>query len=283
MKSPFSLFKNIDKPDIDLLKSNVTDMVSNIRKEVDASDYTGSCFGFISLNNGAGVKTTAVNVAIELSKKYRVCILDCNFIQPGAWVLLDTPIKEEKSLTKFLVSKQEIADCFIPVEGLKNIWLISTDPLDSPILLGSISKETIDEMMDYLKRAFDYIIMPMTYNPYAEWFVYILYHLDKGYFVWDDQVDCALKTKVVLDYVHRISSKASQINNVILNKLFKGAYDYELIAKVECDYITELPYVREIPLDKNTGKIYMKRSSINKKYKEGIEAIAEDIQSGIIL
>lgn len=264
-------------------RDKIKETIVGTLDEIQQGDIVGfdkRCYGFISLNNGAGTKTVATNVAIELSKKYSVCIVDFNIFQPGVWVLLNTPVKSETSLVRYFASNMELKDGFLAVDGVKNLRFLSTSPLDPPMLMGDVRKEDIDNLLDYVKEAFDYVIIYMNYNPFAEWFVYSLFHLDKGYFVWDEQVDCALKTKVVLDFVHKVSGKANNINNIILNKATRRAYDYKRIDQIESNFISELPFVVDIINAKNLGKIYMKSDGVDKRYSAGIKVIVSDIEEG---
>ena len=262
------------------LKEVVSDTVDVLYDETILGDFDKNCFGFISLNNGAGAKTVATNVAIELSNKYRVCLVDLNLYQPGVWVLLNTPVKENNSLVRYFSSNLDIDGTFLNVKGLKNLRLISASPLDSPMVIDNVYKENLDSYINNLKGIYDYVILSMNYNPFAEWFVYPLFHLNEGYFIWDEQVDCVLKTKVVLDFIHKISDRANNVNNVIINKAENVAYDYSRIDQIECNFISELPFEYDIFNFKNKGQIYMKSGSVSKKYQTGINNIVLKIEEG---
>lgn len=249
------------------------------KKEAEraAEEFDRTTYGIISVNNGAGSTTTAVNIALELSKKYRVCILDCNFPQPSVGITLSNPVVPEKSIMNYFNSSAEISDCVMDVKNKKNLWMVSTSPVDHPRDMADLDEELLRDLIKYLQKSFQYLILDLNYNPFAEWFVYALDYVDKAYFVWDEQIDNVIKTKAVLDYVHQISNKANNINNVILNKRTKFTFPYEKITEIECNLIAEIPYLHDLVVMKNEGKVYV---GSDKRYNKSIGEIVEDIEDG---
>lgn len=243
-------------------------------------DFDNSFYAFISLNKGSGAKTTATHIAYELSKRYRVCLLDCNLLQPGTGVLLNTPVTKDMSVMGYFNSNKEIIDVFIEPEGMENLWLISASPVDNPLGIATISEESYDQLVDYVKRTFDYVIAYVPYFPLGEWFVNTLKFIDKGYFVWDEQIDNVINTKVVLDYINKISDRANCVNNIILNKKTEMAYPYFKIEEIGCDLVVELPFIEDILMAKNEGRLYVKSSGVDKGYRDGLGVIIKDIKSG---
>lgn len=242
-----------------------------------AEEFDRSTYGFISLNNGAGATTTAINTALELSKKYRVCILDCNFTQPSVGVTLSTPILQEKSILNYFNSSAEISDCVNDVKNNKNLWVVSTSPVDHPRDMAEIDEQLLRELLIYLEKSFQYLILDLSYDPFAEWFVFALEYADRGYFIWDEQIDNALKTKVALDYVHQLTNKANNINNVIINKRTRYTFPYPKIEEIQCNLIAEIPYLHDLVILKNEGKVY---SGKDKRYNKSLEELIQDIENG---
>jgi len=260
--------------------SKAKEKVEEMKKDIHIGKFAKNFYGFISLNNGAGTKTIAVNTAIELAKEYKVCLLDCNFFQPGICHTLNSQVYEDDSISKYLNSSVEKEKVFKPITGFQNIWLVGASPLDFPLNFDKINEGTYKELLNYIKESFDYVIAYMPYHPLAESFIYTLEYVDKGYIVWDDQVDCGTKTKFLLDYVNVISKKANCINNVILNKLPKRDYSVNLVKNVECNLVVTFPFNNNIPLSKNEGKVFNAKNIGDKSYVDNTKLLMNDIKSG---
>lgn len=250
-----------------------------IRDESNVAQIDNNCFGFISLNKGGGSKTVASAVALELSKKYRVCVVDCNFVQPGMGVLLETPIRTSMSVMNYFTSSAEIPDCIHPVKNQKNMWIVSTSPVDSPQPMADLRRDRFKELIEYLKKSFDLLIFNISYNPFAEWFILPLGYLDKGYIVWDEQTDNIVMTEAMISYVHQTTDSANIINNIIINKKTRYPIQYEAIKRIECELMTEIPFDGNIMLAKNEGKILLDNKNIDKRFFKEISKISKDIES----
>lgn len=257
------------------------EVVEEIKNSVHVGKFAKNFYGFISLNNGAGAKTVAVNTAIELAKDYKVCLVDCNLFQPGLCHTLNNQINKEDSLSRYLNSSVEKEKVFKTVSGVQNMWMVSASPLDSPLDFIRVDEDTYKSLLDYIKESFDYVIAYMPYHPLSEMFAFTLDYLDRGYIVWDDQVDCGTKTAFLLQYVNDTSKKANEINNVILNKLPKKRdYSVSLIKNVECNLIATFPFNGNIPLAKNEGKIFNAKNMGDKDYLDNMKLLIDDIKNG---
>lgn len=264
--------------------TGMKNLFDNLRDTEVLEDIQSNMYAFISLNNGTGAKTVATQIAVEMSKENkRVGLIDMNFIQPGLSFMVNETVTKDKSILQYFNAGADIKDCIIPVKERKNMWLVSTSPLDIPLDMAEINHEMLSEMLDYFETSFDYVIMYMSYLPLAEWFVYTLEHIDKGYIIWDEQLDNILKTKAMIDFVHQISYKANSINNIVLNKTSDEAYNFNAIDEIQCNFIGELPYIKEIQLLKNEGKLYLdKKMNVDKKYRDGVEKIIKDMYRKVL-
>lgn len=275
------IYDETEKIPIKEVSESVIDRVKGalgtIKRQVEVEEFDRSVYGFISLNNGAGATTVAVNTAVELSKKYRVCILDCDFLQPNVGINLSTPVLPDKSILNHLNSSGDLKDCILDVKNNKNLWLVSTSPVDFPGAMASeIGEKEFADLINYLKKSFQYLILNMSYEPISEWFVYSVANLDKGYFVWDEQIDNKIKTEVAIDYVNQVTKKAQSINNVIINKRTNYTFPYSKVEEAQCNLIAEIPYLHDIFIMKNEGKIF--KSNQDKRYAKSIKEIVKDIE-----
>lgn len=278
----FDKLKGLGEKNLDLVNKGVNGLKKTLDRiqEGNLKDvFDRNFYGFISLNRGCGVKTVACQVAYELSRSYRVCVIDCDLLMPGMGVLFNTPVTEDMSVMRYFNSNKEIADTFIEVKGVRNLWLISASPLDDPVEVAGISEESFNELFRYIKDTFDYVIASIPYFPFGEWFVCTLPFIDRGYFVWDEQVDNALNTKGVLRYINKISDKANSVNNIILNKRTSMAYPYNKIEEAECTLVTEIPFSFDVMRAKNEGRIYVAKGA-DEGYMDGINVLIRDIKSG---
>lgn len=260
------------------LLNKVKETIEIIKSEAYVETFNRNLFTFVGLNNGSGAKTLAVNVAVELAKDNKVCLLDANLFQPGLCHVLDSPVGKESSISRYLNYSTEKDQIKIPIKNVANLWLISASPSDDPIEYSEVMQDVYVDLMKHLKEAFDFVIVYVPYHPFSETFVYTLDFIDKGYFVWDEQIDCGSKTKMILDYTNTISKKANVINNVILNKLSDREYPYDLVKNMECELVAEFPYSKNILLSKNEGRIYNSRTTGEKAFTKGLEKLVADLE-----
>ena len=256
----------------------IFDFIQNLKKESEP-EILSSTYMFVSLNNGAGCKTIASQVALALAQgeKDIVGIFDGDFFMPVMSSVMNTTIGKEDSILNYFNAGKEINECIIESKEAKNIKLVSASPVDKPVELLNVDREMVEDLYDYLKKTFDYFIICIPYLPLCEWFVYGLSYVDKGYLVWDEQPTNAVKTRIVLDFVNSVSDKANSINNIIINKRTKYGFPYEEIDKIECNYITEFPFVEELDRLRKEGKQYVKQSAIDNNFKEGLNELMENM------
>jgi len=252
--------------------------VHNIKSQVSVEKLKNSAISFISLNNGAGAKTILSNIAVQLNSKYRICLFDANFYQPSLASLFGEVVTKEKSILNYFNLGKELQGCINEVKGQKNMWVVSTSPVDSPIDMASLDSTKVTGLAQFLKDNFDYLLIYMSYNPFAEWFLDVLPVVDKGYIIWDEHPENVIKTKTMLKFIHQTSNKATVVNNIIINKRTDIAYPYTVIDELQCYFISELPFNIDIMKLASEGKIYMTTKRIDKNYESGIKTIIENLQ-----
>lgn len=227
--------------------------------------------GFISLRNGAGAATVLSNVAYLLAEdNSRTCIVDLSFFMPNLYTFYNKKITKDKSFINYFNSGRPIPEVLNQIND--NLWLISMSFATKPYESGFIDEHSIKNAIKELKKTFDFVLLYMPYEPLQEFFIDALALVDRGYIVWDEQIDCAPKTNQMIDWVYKMSSStvANKINNIILNKRTERGYPEEVISKIQCDLITELPFDKEIPETKNNGTVYFEAGTPKKAYQEGI-------------
>lgn len=240
-------------------------------------------FSFTSLNNGAGAKTVASQIAYLLaSENERVCLIDCDLISPCLGYMMNTIIGRDESVIGYTNFDKELNEVLIKVKGINNLWLISASPADRLVDVGRVNKKHWNNLIKNVKSIFDFVIINLNYNPFAEWFVHTLPFIDKGFIVVDEQIETILKTKYFLSFVHSISNKAGALNNIIVNKCTDNPFEISKYKDIECNIICELPFKKEIMVSKNEGKIYLKSSGASNEYIDGVKEIVREISREII-
>nr|WP_243735260.1 AAA family ATPase [Paenibacillus turpanensis] len=231
--------------------------------------YFCSNFGFISLLNGAGASTLAVNTASLLSRQgKKVLLLDANFHQPNLFHFFNgMSVPDEKSVSMYFANKITEKDLNLKVPGHENLWLISASPTDRVDKIMHANEENISRLMEYVSNTFDFVIADIPYLPFASWFLDIIEHMDKSVVVWDEQIDCGYKTMQLIDFLDEHSDCVNMMKNIVVNKKTKRAYEFDKIkSQYNCNFVCSIPYIEEMSELKSNGELILDSGKMTREF-----------------
>lgn len=262
---------------------SVLNKIQEINVETENEYIRFNVFSFMSLNNGTGAKTVASQIAYLLeSKNTKVCLLDGDIIHPYLGYNLNTIIEKETSLLQYTNYGKEINEVYNKVKGVDNLWIVSASLKDKVVEKGNVGKQEWENLIKTLKETFDFVVILLNYNPFAEWFIYSLPYIDKGFIVVDEQLESIFRTKYFIEFVNSISARANSLNNIIINKCTNNPFEPDRYKDIKCNVISELPFINDIVLAKNEGKIYIKSGKVSNDYLDGMKNIITEISKEVI-
>jgi MinD-like ATPase involved in chromosome partitioning or flagellar assembly len=244
--------------------------------------YFCSNFGFISLLNGAGTTTLAVNTASLLSREgKKVLLLDAHFHQPNVFHFFNgLSVPEEKSVSMYFANKVTEKELNIKVPGHDNLWLISASPLDRVDKIMHADENNLARLMEYVSSTFDFVIADIPYLPFASWFLDIVEHMDKSVIVWDEQIDCGYKTMQLINFLDEHSDCVNMVKNIVVNKKTKRAYEFDKIkSQYNCNFVCAIPYIEDMGELKSNGELILDSDKMTRQFSKEFSAMIDYLLS----
>lgn len=201
-------------------------------------------FSFTGASGGVGTSTLITYIAQYLANVdgKQVVILDLNFLQPDILYRLDVDVTSDNSIINYLKGTKKLEECFIPVESMKKLHLITASPKDSVELIMNMAagKDIVGHLIDQLS-VFDYVLINLPYLQPFITFIEPIQKIDKGYIILDERLENLKRTQGILDFIHIYQNRAPVFSNLILNKLTEYDYPEDVLTDLHCNVVSRIP------------------------------------------
>lgn len=280
-------------------KQSFWDQIDKIEKEVVIENENSFIFdnsiGFLGVKGGVGTSSLLANVALDVASKGKsVCIMDADVFKPSIIRMFDcaSELEEEQGLQTVLKDDScDIRDNLIKTK-YDNVYILSRSLNDKIEDFLDFEEKDFKRVIDELKSVFDIVLIDIPLNFCLEFCIYPLKFVDRGFMVWEDNIECFQNTfdiKFFLKYAADIDT--GKISNIIINKrrlsglmdasakgLIGVPFNTENISELKCRLFSEVPFIGEIQNYINEGRPYLKAGSkINGRFLSEIEKITRFI------
>lgn len=228
---------------------------------------------FFSVQNQVGKTTIANYLALELSKKSLTSIVELNRYC-GYSPYIQDKIAETKSLTN-IYNNENIEDNLVQSSFSEKLFFTSKNLIDELLDLHNINTASYNKLYRYLDEKFDFSIIDLPANYIEKMLHDALDNLqteDLFIIVLDDNIQNYQLLKHYDNYFYENNLNIPRENiKYILNKnkfdnknQAKKIVDSLNVFKTDNEFIS-IPYVEDILLYTNEGKIIKNPSSKNEK------------------
>lgn len=225
--------------------------------------------GFRGIVSGVGTSTVLQNVAIALSEntRYRVCVLDTNYLYPVSYPLLVNEADTDKR-KDFLEYGEELSEVATKTK-YRNLTLFSLCNRGIVDMMSSKDSDTtVERLIKSLKAHFDIILVDLSHE-LSNISAHFAVKCNRIINVADQSLRCIYNLRKSLNTMATLAVPFAKANVVVYNKVLADVNSNTKAAlqDIGLNILAEIPFSKEIAVAGVSGRrLYASATSSNDIY-----------------